>query len=61
MIGVEPLEGVAQLGDEIAVEEIVRRAAHLYGRDRAVSADPDLLKVTIVIHLPAPLLRLMTA
>ncbi len=34
-VGVEPLERLADLGDERAVEEIMRRPAHLDGRDIA--------------------------
>ena len=32
-VGVEPLERVADLGDQLAVEEIMRRPAHLDRRD----------------------------
>ena len=41
-VGVEPLERLANLGDQLAVKEIVRRPAHLDGGDEAVLADTDI-------------------
>src|SRR5437762_8353884 len=38
-VGVEPLEGFADFGDQLAVEEIVRRTAHLDGGDETILAD----------------------
>src|SRR5439155_25081170 len=41
-VGVEPLERFADLGDQLAVEEIVRRPAHLDRCDQALLADTDV-------------------
>ncbi len=41
-VGIEPLEGLAEFGDQFDAEEIVRRPAHLDGRDVAVLADIDI-------------------
>ena len=38
-VGVEPFERFAYLADQVAVEEIVRRPAHLDGGDIAILAD----------------------
>src|SRR5262249_33655097 len=41
-IGIELLEGLANLSDQLAVKEIVRRPAHLDRGDEAVPADIDI-------------------
>src|SRR5207302_479785 len=53
-VGIEPLEGFADLGDQRAVEEIMRRPAHLDGRDEAVEVDADFLEAGVVAHLRSP-------
>ena len=40
-VGIEPLEGVADLGNQRAIKEIVRRPPHLDGSDKPVAADAD--------------------
>jgi len=50
----EPLEGLANLGDQQAVEEIMRRAAHLDRRHHPVEADANLLEVGVVGHGLSP-------
>src|SRR5262249_36001935 len=41
-VSVEPLEGLADLGDQLAVKEIVWRPAHLDRGDEAVLTDTDI-------------------
>src|SRR5215469_14593980 len=41
-IGIELLEGLANLSYQLAVKEIVRRPAHLHRGDEAVLADIDI-------------------
>ena len=50
-VGVEPLEGFANLGDQQAVKKIMRRPAHLDRRHDAVEADADFLEPAVIGHL----------
>src|SRR5712691_9524149 len=49
-VGIEPLEGFADLGDQDAVEEIMWRAADLDRRHHPLEADADLLEAGVVGH-----------
>src|SRR5204862_2221117 len=49
-VRIEPLEGLADLGDQRAVEEIMRRPPHLDRRHHAVEADADFLEPAVVGH-----------
>src|SRR6202040_1428062 len=50
-VGVEALEGLADLGNQVAVEEIVWRPAHLDRRDVAVLADMGVAHLRISSEL----------
>jgi len=51
-VGIEPFERFADFGDQVAIEEIVRRPAHLDRRDVAVLADTDVAHLEISSGLP---------
>src|SRR5579885_1885702 len=51
IVGVEPLERLADLGDQLAVEEIMRRPAQLNRCDKPVEGHADILEPAVIAHL----------